>query len=149
MNTELYSRPERQTSGDDSEKRARAEGTRRSAASTGETRAVPTGNTSGSPRADAWPETAARAVEFDEDRDGRSLTIVIDSRSTVTRWMPTEDSAWLGTDADGRLTALTAYGDTPDAARRALAAALERRSPDLLAVLAAIMCPDGAVRTRR
>lgn len=129
MNGELYSRRERQASGDDSKKGARAEATRRSAP--------------------AWPETAARAIEFDEDRDGRSLTIVIDSRSPVIRWMPTEASAWLGTGADGRVTALTAYGDTPDAARRALAAALERCSPDLMAVLAEIMCPDGAVRTRR
>jgi hypothetical protein len=89
------------------------------------------------------------AVEFEVDPDGRALTIVIDSRSPVTRWTPTEAGAWLGTDAAGRLTALTAYGDTPDAARLALAAALEGCSSDLMAVLAGIMRPHAAVRTRR
>ena len=120
MNEGRDSRRERETSGDGSKKGARCLAAR--------------------PRL---------AVEFDEDRDGQSLTIVIDSGSPVTRWMPTETAAWLGTDADGRLTALTTYGDTPDSARLALAAALERCSPDLMAVLAEIMCPERAVRTRR
>jgi hypothetical protein len=88
-------------------------------------------------------------VEFEEDPDGRALTIVVDSRSPVTRWTPTDAGAWLGTDVDGRLTALTTYGDTPDAARLALAAALEGCSSELMAVLAGIMGPDAAVRTRR
>jgi hypothetical protein len=77
-------------------------------------------------------------VRFSTDASGCTVTLEFDGGAPAVSWCES-GAIWIGENADGRLTALTAYGRSPAEARGLMAMALERLSPRVLATLASVL----------
>jgi hypothetical protein len=80
-------------------------------------------------------------VRFSIEADGCAVTLEFDGNAPPVSWFES-GAVWIGENAEGRLTALTAYGRSPAEARGLMAMALERLRPRVLATLAALLGAD-------
>ena len=74
------------------------------------------------------------------DAAGCAITLELDVKAPAVSWSES-GGIWVGEDADGRLTALTAYGPSPAEARGLMAMALERLGPRVLTTLVSLLGP--------
>lgn len=82
--------------------------------------------------------SSPRPVRFSTDAGGCALTLELDPNARAVSWSES-GAIWVGEDAEGRLTALTAYGCSPAEARGLMAMALERLGPRVLTTLESLL----------
>jgi hypothetical protein len=87
-------------------------------------------------------------VRFSTDAGGCAVTLELDGDAPAVSWFES-GAIWIGENAEGRLTALTAYGRSPAEARGLMAMALERLGPRVLATLASLLGAGGGGGDRR